>query len=165
MKTNRLNSFAAGLLIATAISGAVYIFSDNGSSSKTAVKPAEKQTTVKTELSEAEMKEKLAASGFVVETKADYDKNIAAAKAEGQKASANDANGKKVVYRAVIGVSQGMTSIDVGKMLVKGKIIKGSAFQFSQTVEKKKVENKLRPGTFVVDSDMTTDQVIATIFK
>ncbi|GHH99087.1 aminodeoxychorismate lyase [Neobacillus kokaensis] len=165
MKTNGLTNFAAGLLIATSISGAVYFFSDSGTSSKTQVKTVEKQTTVKEDLSEAEMKDKLTAAGYVVQTKEDYDKNIETAKADGQKSAANDDGGQKVVYRAVIGVSQGMTSIDVGKMLVKAKVIKGSAFQFSQAVEKKKVENKLRPGTYTVDSAMTRDEVIAAIFK
>ncbi|WP_066398652.1 MltG/YceG/YrrL family protein [Neobacillus mesonae] len=165
MKTNKLTSFAAGILIATSISGAVYLLGDNDSSSKAVGKTVEKQTTVKEDLSDAEMKDKLTAAGFVVQSKEDYDKNIATAKAEGQKTAANDANGNKVVYRAVIGVSQGMTSIDVGKMLVKAKIIKGSAFEFSRAVEKKKVENKLRPGTYTVDSAMTRDQVIAAIFK
>lgn len=165
MKINGLSSFAAGILLATSISGAVYLFGNHGTSSKATVKTPEKQTTVKAELSETEMKDKLAAAGFVVQTKDEYDKNIATAKADGQKAAAAGQNGKKVVYRAVIRVSKGMTSIDVGKMLVKAKIIKGSAFQFSQVVEKKKVENKLRPGTYTVDSDMTRDQVIAAIFK
>lgn len=164
MKINVLTSFAAGMLIATSISGAVYFSGDNGNATKSSVKTTE--TKVKTELSENEMKDKLAASGYVVQTKADYDKNIAAARANGQKAAAtDDKNGKKIVYRAVIGVSQGMTSIDVGRMLAQAKIINVSALKFSQDVEKKKVENKLKPGTYVVESDMTYDQVIATIFK
>ncbi len=159
MKFNRLSSLAAGILIATSISGAVYFLGDSGSPSKAVEKPTE--TKVKAELSDTEMKDKLTASGYIVQKKEDYDKSIATAKADGQKAAAD----KKIVYRAVIGVSQGMTSIDVGKMLEKGKIIKGSAYQFSKAVEKKKVENKLRPGTFIVDSDMSNDEIIAAIFK
>ncbi|WP_042353495.1 aminodeoxychorismate lyase [Bacillus rubiinfantis] len=164
MKMSKLNSFAAGILIATTISGAVYLFSDHDSTSK-AVEPKVK-TAEKVELTETEMKDKLTAGGFVIQPKADYDKALADAKAEGQKsAAATNQSNQKVVYRTVIRVTQGMTSIDVGKMLVKAKIIKGSAFDFSQAVEKKKVENKLRPGTFTVDSGMTRDQVIAAIFK
>ena len=57
-----------------------------------------------------------------------------------------------------------MTSIDVGKMLEKAKIVPDD-FKFSRDVEKKGVEKNLRPGTFTVDTEMTYDQVIATIFK
>jgi hypothetical protein len=57
-----------------------------------------------------------------------------------------------------------MTSIDVGRVLENAKIIP-NAFNFSKDIEKKGLEKKLRPGTFVVDSGMSYDQIVATIFK
>jgi CHASE3 domain sensor protein len=172
MGINVVSSFAAGVLLASSICGAVY-FTGEPAISKAADKPAEnekQQITTKTPLTEIEMKELLASSGYVVQTKTDYDKTLAAAKnaaatAEKNKAGTTTAtNSKNIVYRSVITVSQGMTSIDVGRMLEKAKIISDD-FKFSQDVEKKGVEKNLRPGTFVVDTGMTYDQVIATIFK
>ncbi|MFL6558183.1 MAG: aminodeoxychorismate lyase, partial [Bacillus sp. (in: firmicutes)] len=106
---------------------------------------------------------KLLTAGYIVQPKADYDKTIEATKKAASTASANN-NSKKIVYRAVISVTQGMTSIDVGRMLEKAKIVPDD-FKFSRDVEKKGVEKNLRPGTFTVDTEMTYDQVIATIFK
>jgi predicted nucleic acid-binding Zn-ribbon protein len=171
MGINVVSSFAAGVLLASSICGAVY-FTGEPAISKAADKPAEnekQQITTKTPLTEVEMKEMLASAGYVVQSKADYDKTLAAAKnaaatAEKNKAGTTQTNSKNIVYRSVITVSQGMTSIDVGKMLEKAKIITDD-FKFSQDVEKKGVEKNLRPGTFVVDTGMTYDQVIATIFK
>jgi cell division protein YceG involved in septum cleavage len=116
---------------------------------------------------ELEMKDKLAAAGYIVQPKAEYDKTIEATKkAASAAATASTANNssKKITYRAVISVTLGMTSIDVGRMLKKSKIISDD-FKFSQDVEKKGVEKNLRPGTFVVDTEMTYNQIIATIFK
>lgn len=68
------------------------------------------------------------------------------------------------VTKVVLYVTQGMTSIDVGNMLKQANMIP-NAFTFSKDVEKRGLENHLRPGIFVVDSEMTYDQVILTIFK
>lgn len=163
MRFNLLSSFAAGIFIATSISGAVY-FSSKSEVSRTPVKTIENQTKTTHLLSEKEMKSKLASAGYVVQTKAEYDKNIADEKAAAQKSISSDGSKSKIVYRAVVTVSEGMTSIDVGKQLVKAKLI-DNAFKFSKDVEKKRIENHLRPGTFLVDSGMSYDQVISTIFK
>jgi cell division protein YceG involved in septum cleavage len=111
------------------------------------------------------MKNKLASAGYIVQTKADYDKTINAAKAEAQKTgSTPGTTAQKVVYRVVVNVTNGMTSIDVGRALQRAKIIP-NAFKFSKDIEHKKIENNLRPGTFVVDSGMSYDKIISTIFK
>ena len=58
-----------------------------------------------------------------------------------------------------------MTSIDVGKALVKAKII-NSGIDFYKEVEKRRLEsNSLRPGVYEVDSDMTRDEIINIIYK
>lgn len=161
MRFNSLASFAAGILLATTVSGAAY-FSVKSEASTTPVKKEVKETIVETQLSEEEMKAELESSGYIVQTTGEYDKNIEDAKQAVAKEKSDDE--KKVVYRVVINVTDGMTSIDVGKMLVKAKII-DDAFKFSKAVEKKKVENRLRPGSYEVDSEMSRDEVIATIFK
>lgn len=164
MRVNLLTSFAAGILISTTISGAVY-FTNKTEAATKPVKVTEQTKTVTVQPTEDEMKNKLAAAGYVVQTKTDYDKNLNDAKAAAQKATpAEDNKSKKTVYRVVLNVANGMTSIDVGRALEKAKII-DNAFQFSKDIEKKGIENKLRPGTFVVDSDMSRDQIISTIFK
>jgi hypothetical protein len=159
MRINLLSSFAAGILITTSICGTVY-FTDKSDVSKASVKQ------IKVQPSENEMKDKLAAAGYVVETKAEYDKNIKDAKVAAPKGTPTPANNQpnKIVTRVVVSVTDGMTSINIGRILENAKIIP-NAFRFSKDVEKKGVEKNLRPGTFVVDTQMTYDQVIATIFK
>ncbi len=165
MKFNPLASFAAGVLLATTVSSAAY-FSVKGEASKAPAKTAEKVEIKESKPSEAEMITDLESSGYIVQTAEEYNKNLKEAKAivEKEEKSAKEKDKKEVVYRVVINVTDGMTSIDVGKMLVKAKIV-DDAFKFSKAVEKKKVENKLRPGSYEVDSDMSQDEVIKAIFK
>jgi hypothetical protein len=164
MKVNILSSFAAGMLIATIISGTVYLSGD-GNNSKSAVKTNGNQSSKKAQLSESDMIDKLAAAGYVVQSKAEFDKSIKEAKSSAQKNDSKEAKKTEpTVYRVVVNVSEGMTSIDVGNQLVNAKIIP-NAFKFSQDIEKRGVENDLRPGSFAVDSSMSYDQIIGTIFK
>ncbi|NRD79689.1 aminodeoxychorismate lyase [Bacillus sp. BRMEA1] len=152
---NLLSSFAAGLLIATTISGTVYLSSQGGSS-----KPVAKTT-------ETEMKKILETNGYVVQTKADYDKTIANTKSvvsSAKQSADKPINSSKTATTVVVNVSQGMTSIDIGRMLVKANMIP-NAFNFSQDIQKKGLEKNLKPGIFVVNSAMTYNQVISTIFK
>jgi cell division protein YceG involved in septum cleavage len=160
MRINLLSSFAAGILISTTICGAVY-FSDKKDVQKASANTSENQTTVKIQPSEKEMKNKLESSGYVIQTKAEYDKNMKAAQ---KPASPADNKSDKSVTRVILNVSNGMTSIDVGNILVRANLVP-NAFTFSKDIEKKGLENKLRPGVFVVDSQMSYDQVISTIFK
>lgn len=166
MRFNVVSSFAAGILLASSICGAVY-FSEDPVVTKAAAKPTKTEQKTVVQPTEAEMKDMLLAAGYVVQPKAEYDQTLDEAKkaatTAANAANANN-NSKKIAYRAVITVTQGMTSIDVGKMLEKAKIVPDD-FKFSQDVEKKGVEKNLRPGTFTVDTEMTYDQVIATIFK
>ncbi|MFP5108064.1 aminodeoxychorismate lyase [Neobacillus sp. C211] len=162
MKFNVVSSFAAGILLASTICGAVY-FTEDPEVTKAAPKPTKSEQKTVVQPTEAEMKDKLLTAGYIVQPKADYDKTIEATKKAASAASANN-NSKKIVYRAVISVTQGMTSIDVGRMLEKAKIVPDD-FKFSRDVERKGVEKNLRPGTFTVDTEMTYDQVISTIFK
>jgi hypothetical protein len=161
MRINLLSSFAAGLLIATSICSVAY-FSDK-SDVKTTAKTSENHTPEQVQLSEIEMKNKLESAGYVVQTKAEYDKNIKKAKTTGKKTTSPE-NNNKTVTQVIVNVSEGMTSIDVGKMLVDANLIP-DAFEFSKDIERRKLEQNLRPGKFVVDSSMSYDQIISTIFK
>jgi hypothetical protein len=159
---NSLRSFAAGLLIATTSIGAVYMFGPSEA------KSTEKVETVKTEkLSEEEMVKQLTSHGFVIHTEAEWNKQLSTM-TEKQEEKAEDKKeektGDKVVYRTILTVSTGMTSIDVGNALENANIIK-SGLDFYKEVEKRGLENDLRPGTFEVESGMTTDEIISTIFK
>ncbi|MED1201698.1 aminodeoxychorismate lyase [Heyndrickxia acidicola] len=161
MRSNLLGSFAAGLLIATSISGAVFFATKSSNASKAPVKTKQSLTAIKVQPTKKEMQSELSSAGYVVQTKSDYDKAIAEAKS-GSK-STPPANGQKIVYRVPVRITQGMTSIDVGNWLVRGHIIT-DAFKFSKDVENKGIENHLRPGTYIVDSSMSYDQVISAIF-
>ncbi|MGE6755139.1 hypothetical protein ACQKFO_17135 [Rossellomorea sp. NPDC071047] len=159
---NSLRSFAAGLLIATTSIGAVYMFGPSEA------KSTEKVETVKTEkLSEEEMVKQLTSNGFVIHTEAEWNKQLSAMtekqeeKVEDKKEVKTD---DKVIYKTILTVSTGMTSIDVGNALENANIIK-DGLDFYKEVEKRGLENDLRPGTFEVESGMTTDEIISTIFK
>ncbi|ALC91710.1 aminodeoxychorismate lyase [Bacillus sp. FJAT-18017] len=160
MRINLLSSFAAGMFLTTAICAVVYFTVDTPkASSKT-------ENVEKVELSEGEMKGELETKGYVVQTQEEYDKTINDAKAAAQKQTkpAEAPSNAKPVTKVVINVSDGMTSINVGRALEQAGIVK-DAFAFSKDIEKKGLMKKLRPGVYMVDSSMTYDQVISTIFR
>lgn len=156
MRINLLSSFAAGILIATIVCGAVYFTGHTKAASPKAVQ----KTAVKVQPNEKEMKKALETSGYVVLSKAEYEnvQNEATAETEQQ------AGSEKTVTKVIISVSQGMTSIDVGRMLVSAGLAQ-DAYQFSNDIEQRGLQNKLRPGTYTVDSEMSYDQVIAAIYQ
>ncbi|MGK0700405.1 hypothetical protein ACR3I8_13000 [Priestia flexa] len=158
MTPNTLRSFAMGLLVAATATGIVYLLEPSS-------------TSTSKELSEEEMQTQLEDKGFVVQTQEELDKQLADAQAEAAQEAQKESKEEKEeqpkeepVYRTIINVSSGMTAVDVGEVLEKAKIVK-SGFEFYKKVEGQGVENKLRPGTFEVDSSMTEDEMIAVIFK
>ncbi|TMU88225.1 endolytic transglycosylase MltG [Bacillus sp. BHET2] len=162
MTSNSLRSFAAGLLIATSLIGAVYLFGPSEAKSTST------EETVKVEKpSEDEMVKQLTSKGYVIHTEEQWNKQLAAMN-EKQEKNGEDKKDQntdgKVIYKTMLTVSTGMTSIDVGNALEKANIIK-SGLDFYKEVEKRGLENDLRPGTFEVESGMTTDEIISTIFK
>lgn len=167
-----LRSFAGGLIVAAGIIGIAYLSGGTGDS-----------TTVK-KMSEADMKAELTEKGYVIHTEEEWQQQeaaVTAAKADAEKAVKEAANAKKtntkketeaaapagdqkVVYKTVVNVSSGMTSIDVGRTLETAKIIP-NALEFSQEVERRGLSSNLRPGIFEIESGMTTDQIIGIIFR
>lgn len=161
MTANTLRSFAMGLLLASGICGAVYFLSPDSGDAET--------TKEKVNLSEDEMKNKLTSEGYVVLTEDELQDQLAAVQVEKEdKTDKTDKTDKevqeKVVYRTMLSIPTGMTSIDVGQALARAKIIK-SGKEFTDAVERKGLSKYLRPGTFEVQSDMTMDQIIDMIFK
>lgn len=156
MTSKSMRSFAGGIVVAAGLCGAVYFFG-----------PGE-ATGTSEKLSEDEMKESLASEGYVIHSEKEWEDQIAEAQSVKDKAEAEKETVKepaeKVIYRTVLTVSKGSTSIDVGKNLQKAKVIK-NANDFFDAVEKKGKANGLRPGTYVVDSAMTTEKIISIIFK
>jgi hypothetical protein len=156
MTSKSMRSFAGGLVVAAGLCGAVYFFG-----------PGE-ATGTSEKLSEDEMKESLASEGYVIHSEKEWEDQIAEAQSVKDKAEAEKETVKepteKIIYRTVLTVSKGSTSIDVGKNLQRAKVIK-NANEFSDAVEKKGKANGLRPGTYVVDSAMTTEKIISIIFK
>ncbi|MEH7114272.1 aminodeoxychorismate lyase [Neobacillus niacini] len=157
MRINLLSSFAAGILISTAICGIVY-FSDDSNSQKVSAKSSEKVQLTKTE-----MKEKLEAEGFVVQTKDELEKTLQAAKSSETK-PADSEEQEKPVSQVVVNVADGMTSVDVANVLIQAQLIPDDAFAFTMDIESRGLQNALRPGSFTVDSGMSYDQIISTIF-
>ena len=160
MTHKALSSFAAGILVAAGVCGIVYFSSPE---EETTTKAAETSTkTVTKKMTEDEMKEKLTSLGYVIKTEDEYSTELKEAE-QAEKETQNQQD-QKVVYKTVINVASGMTSIDVAQALVKGKIIT-DASSFTKTIENRKLENKLKPGVFEVDSTMSMDEVISQIFK
>ena len=69
-----------------------------------------------------------------------------------------------MIYRTMISVSSGMTSINVGDVLKQTGIIDDS-FAFSKEVENRGLSSGLKPGIYEVNSEMSLDELIAAIFK
>lgn len=154
MRINLLSSFAAGILITTTICGVVY-FTDDQTTQKVSAKSSEK-----VQLTESQMKDKLESEGYVVQTKEELEKTLQAAKSTETKPADTK---EKAVIQVVVNVADGMTSIDVANALFQAKLIP-DAFKFTQDIEAKGLQNALRPGSYTVNSDMSYDQIIATVF-
>jgi hypothetical protein len=159
-----LRSFAGGLIVAAGIIGIVYLSGGSGEG-----------TTVK-KMSEKEMKTELAEKGYMIHTEEEWNQQVAAidrADAKADKPAKNETEApteptapveeETAVYKTIVNVSSGMTSIDVGRTLETAKIIP-SAFEFSQEVERRGLSNKLKPGVFEIESNMNIDQILAVIF-
>ena len=106
MTSKSMRSFAGGLVVAAGLCGAVYFFG-----------PGE-ATGTSEKLSEDEMKESLASEGYVIHSEKEWENQIAEAQSVKDKAEAEKETVKepteKIIYRTVLTVSKGSTSIDVG---------------------------------------------------
>lgn len=170
MNPKLMISFAAGLIVSTGVCGAVYYAEPNTETSTI------ESTTVVTE---EEMKEQLTTKGYVILSEEEWQQITGPKEVEGEEStkeesgetkqkenSAEEDSKKKEseVTRTTVTVAEGMTSIDVGKALQQAGYIE-NAFNFTKIVEDRGLANKLRPGTFEVNSEMSIDQILATFFK
>ena len=169
MTAKTLTSFASGLLLAAVVCAAVYFF---GPQQATNTKAGEKPTV-------EELKSLLTAEGYVVHTEEEWNQATAEAKnpventgeqpkeeiKEETPEEQKEEPAEPVVNKTVITVSEGMTSYEVGKALISAQIISGDAWDFANLVEQKGVAKYLKLGTFEINSDMTTDEIISIIFK
>lgn len=159
-------SFAVGLLTASIVIGIVYLSSSNHQPK------AEKAAS----LTEEEMKEKLAAAGYLIHTEEEWDEMVAPPASTNENEEKQDppadsevpvekeTTKEETVKKISITVSSGMTSGDIGKILVNENFIE-DAYEFSSEVEKKGVANKLQLGTYEIDSTMSMNEIIAVLFN
>ena len=158
MKSNSIRSFALGLLVAAGTFAAVYYLGPSEAINSQKVKAP----------SEDEMKSELASKGYVIHTEDEWNQQQTALE-EAKKSTAEapkeeaPAQPETVEYQAMLSVSSGMTSIQVGNALERMKII-SKASDFSNQVEARGLSNELKPGIFEVKSGMTIDELIAVIF-
>jgi hypothetical protein len=156
MTAKSMRSFAGGLIVAASVCGAIYFFAPSeATSTQTVSKP-----------SVDEMKSELTNQGYVIHTEEEWNETLGAEKtaSEDVKDEPKTETKEKIVYRTIISVTSGMTSVDVGKALVQAKII-NSGIYFYKEVEKRGLSNSLRPGVYEIDSDMTRDEIINIIYK
>ncbi|MCJ8007452.1 endolytic transglycosylase MltG [Lederbergia wuyishanensis] len=171
MTHKSMRSFAGGIIVAASMCGAVYYF---GPSEADSAKAVEKPSI-------DEMKSTLISEGYVIHSKEEWQKQEAAIEAAKDSAKEKTEeqtkeNGEekteekseevkeKIIYRTMISVTPGMTSIDVGKALERANII-DSGMEFFKEVEKQGLSKNLRPGTYEVESEMTMKEIISIIFK
>ncbi|MED1605432.1 hypothetical protein P4U90_08805 [Cytobacillus kochii] len=181
MSEKTMRSFAGGLIVAAVILGITYFLSPAESKQTEAAEPKATEEVdqpaeaTKEELSTEEMEEALQSQGFIIHSEEEWNninkdmKDIASVKEENEKLKKqlNDAKeneNEKAVYRTMLTVTSGMTSIDVGNALESAKIIKNGK-DFFDAVEEKGLENDLRPGTFEVNSDMSMNELVNKVFK
>ncbi|KAA9025661.1 MltG/YceG/YrrL family protein [Niallia endozanthoxylica] len=158
MTSNSLRSFASGLIVAASVCAAVYYLGPSE------VKDSEKlDSTEKTSaLSVDEMKSMLSTEGYVIHTEEEWKQQNAAK--EQVDTQSQEAAAEKVVYRTMLSVSSGMTSIDVGDALAQAKIIP-DGWEFAKEIENRGLSNELRPGLYEIESGKTIDEIIAIIFQ
>jgi hypothetical protein len=165
MSTNQKSSFAAGILVATVICGSIYFLEPGQVSSIPTIESP----------SETEMKETLTSAGYVILTEQEWEEQLAVVEAakeldltetttETNTSTTSEDQEEAVASLTILNVASGMTSFDVGKVLVQLGIT-DSAMSFVQEVEKRGISNKLRPGTYEISNDMTVDEVISIVFK
>ncbi|MBS4195654.1 hypothetical protein [Lederbergia citri] len=165
MTYKSMRSFAGGLIVAASMCGAVYYFGPNEADNAQAVEKP----------SIDEMKSMLVSEGYVIHSEEEWHEQEAAVKAAKDSAQEKEKPEEKVeekagevkekiIYRTMVTVTPGMTSIDVGKALERAKII-DSGMKFFNEVEKQGLSKDLRPGTFEVESGMTMKEIISIIFK
>ncbi|MDQ0272474.1 hypothetical protein [Cytobacillus purgationiresistens] len=182
MSEKTMRSFAGGLIVAAVILGITYFLEPNESKNTEAAEKAPAEEPVETakagtSMNEEDMKTSLQSAGFIIHTDDEWKEindslteaeNIknenTKLKDEAKKAEKNKEADGEIVYRTMLTVTSGMTSIDVGKALESAKII-NKAMDFFNAVEKRKLENDLRPGTFEVDSDMSVNEIVDKVFK
>lgn len=157
MTSNSLRSFAGGLIVAASVCAAVYYLGPSEVKSSEKIDPAEKTVA----LSVDEMKSRLAAEGYVIHTEEEWNQQTSAPE---QVEKPQETPAEKVVYRTMLSVSSGMTSIDVGNALEQSKIIP-NGWEFAQEIEKRGLSNALRPGLYEIESGKTIDEIIAIIYQ
>jgi hypothetical protein len=158
MTSNSIRSFAFGILIAAGVCGLVYFTEPNEANGNEALETKEVVETPSAD----EMKKTLEAEGYVIHTADEWNKVVSNSQSKGD--TDEKPAEEKIIYRTIVSVSSGMTSIDVGKVLKQTKII-DDAFAFSKEVENRGLSNGLRPGIYEVSSEMSLDEIISTIFK
>ncbi|NRG30215.1 hypothetical protein HRF69_24385 [Bacillus circulans] len=180
MKPSIITSFAAGVLLATSVSGIVYFSTKDDTANAKTNNNVQKVDKVASDAANTptveEMKDILTSSGYVVQTSDEAEKKEDDVKKQASKSNTSEEKKddkdkkeedkkKEEVKTVTVKVSSGMTSYDVGSILHDEKIIKESALEFSQKVDKKGVAEYLKLGSFKIKSDMSTDEIISTIFK
>ena len=157
MTSNSIRSFAFGILIAAGVCGLVYFTAPNEAN-------GDKETETKKVVEMAspeEMKKSLEDQGYIIHTTEEWN-NVVSNSLE--KEAQQTPGEEKVIYRTMISVSSGMTSIDVGDILEQTEIVDDS-FAFSKEVENRGLSSGLKPGIYEVNSEMSLDEIIAAIFK
>lgn len=189
MNANLLRSFALGILIATSLCALVYFSTssgDTGTKTKEKISNEEMKSHLTDEgyvvLTEKELDKKIAAAKESVKSKekesekekdkvqtADKNTNKDSNKTTNKDSSKNDSENKTnepSVYKTVLTVTSGMTSIDVANALVNAHIIKADQKEhFVDEIEKRGIIQALRPGSYEVSSDMPLDTVIKTVYR
>ncbi|GAF63181.1 hypothetical protein BTS2_0072 [Bacillus sp. TS-2] len=174
MASKELRSFASGIIVAAAVCGITYyVTSDSQVDAGSQEFSEENQTTIEVPATEEEMLEQLSDSGYVIQSEEEWNASLEQLElavterleeewAANEEESTDDEE-STVIYRTILTVSPGMTSIDVGRALENANVI-DRAQDFFNEVEDRDLSNQLKPGSFEVESDMTMNQLIEIIF-
>ncbi|WP_062046996.1 hypothetical protein [Bacillus sp. JCM 19034] len=186
MKAKTVRAFASGLLLAGAVCGITYTVESGGSNKSDQVEEesldleieeTELDVIVEHEPSVDEIMDKLLTEGYIVKKEeewqallddmtADHEDELTdlleqISELEDELENVEDG---QVIYRTILTVTSGMTSIDVGQALERANII-DRAMDFFDEVEDQDLSQNLKPGTYEVDSSMSMSKIIKIIFK
>ncbi|MCK0473086.1 endolytic transglycosylase MltG [Halalkalibacter sp. APA_J-10(15)] len=187
MTVKTVRAFASGLLMAGAICGIAYAV-DTGSAEELENEATDENVhsdsndeQINDQLSEddyslEDMTSELINEGYIVRSEDEW-QTILDELDESHEEELNElrdriseledhdenSDGASVIYRTILTVTPGMTSIDVGQALERANII-DRAMDFFDEVEDQGLANSLKPGTYEVDSEMSLSEVISEIF-
>lgn len=152
MTRNGLRSFAAGLLLATAVLSYFYFQNIKAGATPAA---SNSPTEERTQLTETDVKSFADKNNLVILSEKEFEK---------LNEQANQQADKNVVYQLQLDVPKGTSSQEVTSKLFNAKIISDKD-EFRDYLHKNKLETAVKSGSYTLNSEMSIKEIVDIITK